>query len=415
MTMTAKASDVSGASTTAPTRTEQVIAHAKDVLLQNYKQQPVVLTRGEGAYVWDAEGKRYLDLIAGIATCALGHCHPAVVAAAKAQLDTLWHVSNVFYSEPQIALAERLTKASGLPGARAFFCNSGAEANEALIKLARRAQREVKGNKDRFEIITFEGGFHGRTLATVTATAQPKYQAGFEPMPAGFVYAPYGDLDAVKARIGAHTAAILVEPIQGEGGVRPAPAGFLAGLRTLCDQHGLLLLIDEVQTGIGRTGKPFAFQHDGIVPDAFSLAKSLGNGLPIGAMVCSDAVGKALPSGTHGSTFGGNLVAAAAANATWDLATAPETMRENEAKGEHLRQLAEALKARRPERVKQVRGRGLLFGLEVDTGAADVLARCRENGLLANLAGEKTIRFAPAYITSREQLAEGLAILERSL
>lgn len=415
MTMTAKASDVSGATTSAPTRTEQVIARAKDVLLQNYKQQPVVLTRGEGAYVWDAEGKRYLDLIAGIATCALGHCHPAVVAAAKAQLDTLWHVSNVFYSEPQIALAERLTKASGLPGARAFFCNSGAEANEALIKLARRAQREVKGNKDRFEIITFEGGFHGRTLATVTATAQPKYQAGFEPLPAGFVYAPYGDLDAVKARIGAHTAAILVEPIQGEGGVRPAPAGFLAGLRALCDQHGLLLLIDEVQTGIGRTGKPFAFQHDGIVPDAFSLAKSLGNGLPIGAMVCSDAVGKALPSGTHGSTFGGNLVAAAAANATWDLATAPETMRENEAKGEYLRQLAEALKARRPERVKQVRGRGLLFGLEVDTGAADVLARCRENGLLANLAGEKTIRFAPAYITSREQLAEGLAILERSL
>lgn len=416
MTMTAKASDVSGASsTTAPTRTEQVIARAKDVLLQNYKQQPIVLTRGEGAYVWDAEGRRYLDLIAGIATCALGHCHPAVIAAAKAQLDTLWHVSNVFYSEPQIALAERLTKASGLPGARAFFCNSGAEANEALIKLARRAQREVKGNRDRFEIITFEGGFHGRTLATVTATAQPKYQAGFEPMPAGFVYAPYGDLDAVKARIGPNTAAILVEPIQGEGGVRPAPKGFLAGLRALCDEHGLLLLIDEVQTGIGRTGKPFAFQHDGIVPDAFSLAKSLGNGLPIGAMVCTDAVGKALPSGTHGSTFGGNLVAAAAANATWDLATAPETMQENEAKGEHLRQLGEALKARRPERVKDVRGRGMLFGLELDGGAADVLARCRANGLLANLAGEKTIRFAPAYITSREQLGEGLAILERSL
>ncbi|MEW6434288.1 MAG: aspartate aminotransferase family protein [Myxococcota bacterium] len=413
MTVTAKASEAPTAA--APTRTDEVIARAKQVLLQNYKQQPIVLTRGEGAYVWDAEGRRYLDLIAGIATCALGHCHPAIIAAAKAQLDTLWHVSNVFYSEPQIALAERLTKASGLPGARAFFCNSGAEANEALIKLARRAQREVKGNKDRFEIITFEGGFHGRTLATVTATAQPKYQAGFEPMPAGFVYAPYGDLDAVKARIGPHTAAILVEPIQGEGGVRPAPKGFLAGLRALCDQHGLLLLIDEVQTGIGRTGKPFAFQHDGIVPDAFSLAKSLGNGLPIGAMVCTDAVGQALPSGTHGSTFGGNLVAAAAANATWDLATAPQTLRENEAKGEHVRQLAEALKARRPERVKDVRGRGMLWGIEVDAGAADVLARCRANGLLANLAGEKTIRFAPAYVTTREQLAEGLAILERSL
>jgi len=414
MSLSAKASDVPGAAAASPTRTDQVIARAKEVLLQNYKQQPIVLARGEGAYVWDAEGRRYLDLIAGIATCALGHCHPAVIAAAKKQLDTLWHVSNVFYSEPQIALAERLTKASGLKGARAFFCNSGAEANEALIKLARRAQRE-RGQKDRFEIITFEGGFHGRTLATVTATAQPKYQQGFEPLPPGFVYAPYGDLDAVKARLGPNTAAILVEPIQGEGGVRPAPAGFLAGLRALCDQHGLLLLIDEVQTGIGRTGKPFAFQHDGIVPDAFSLAKSLGNGLPIGAMVCSDEVGKALPSGTHGSTFGGNLVAAAAACATWDLATAPETMKENEARGEHLRQLALALKARKPERVKDVRGRGLLFGIEVDAGAADVLARCRANGLLANLAGEKTVRFAPAYVTTREQLDEGLAIFERSL
>jgi acetylornithine/N-succinyldiaminopimelate aminotransferase len=374
----------------------------------------VVFVKGQGVHVWDAEGRQYLDLLCGIATCALGHCHPQVIAAAKQQLDTLWHVSNVFYSEPQIALAERLTRASGLPGARAFFCNSGAEANEALIKLARRAQRE-RGQTGRFEIITFEGGFHGRTLATVTATAQPKYQQGFDPLPAGFVYAPFGDLDAVAQRIGPQTAAILVEPIQGEGGVRPAPAGFLSGLRKLCDRHGLLLLLDEVQTGVGRTGKPFAFQHDGVVPDAFSLAKSLGNGLPIGAMVCSDEAGRALPSGTHGSTFGGNLVAAAAANATWDLATAPETMRENEAKGEHLRALAEAVKARHPDRVKDVRGRGLLFGIEVDQGAADVLARCRAQGLLANLAGEKTIRFAPAYVTTREQLGEGLAIFERSL
>jgi acetylornithine/N-succinyldiaminopimelate aminotransferase len=415
MTMIAKAAEGPSTSATTPTRTDQVIARAKEVLLQNYKQQPIVLARGEGAYVWDLEGRRYLDLIAGIATCALGHCHPAVVAAARAQLETLWHVSNVFYSEPQIALAERLTKASGLPGARAFFCNSGAEANEALIKLARRAQREVKGNAGRYEIVTFEGGFHGRTLATVTATAQPKYHAGFEPLPAGFVYAPFGDLDAVKARIGPETAAILVEPIQGEGGVRPAPSGFLSALRALCDQHGLLLLVDEVQTGIGRTGRPFAFQHEGVVPDAFSLAKSLGNGLPIGAMVCSDVVGKALPSGTHGSTFGGNPVAAAAGCATWDLATTPEVLAENAAKGDYARALGEALKARRPDRIKDVRGRGLLFGIELDAGAADVMARCRTNGLLVNLAGEKTIRFAPAYVTTREQLAEGLAILERSL
>lgn len=414
--LSAKSAGGAAATSTAPaTATDKIVSRAKTVLVQNYKQQPVVLVRGEGSYVWDAEGRRYLDLIAGIATCALGHCHPAVVDAAKKQLDTLWHVSNVFYTEPQIALAERLTKASGLPGARAFFCNSGAEANEALIKLARRYQHEIKGNKERSDIITFEGGFHGRTLATVTATAQPKYQAGFEPLPAGFRYAQLGELESVKRLAGPTAAAILVEPIQGEGGVRPAPAGFLKALRELCDREGLLLLIDEVQTGIGRTGKHFAFQHEGIVPDAFSLAKSLGNGLPIGAMVCSDEVSRALPSGTHGSTFGGNLVAAAAANATWDLATAPEMLKQNDEQGRYLRELAEAVMARRPERVKAVRGKGMLLGVEVDGPAADVIARCRQNGLLVNAAGEKTVRFAPAYTASREQLAEGLAIFERSL
>ncbi len=418
MTMTQAISALAGTGSTAavtPTRTERDIDSAKHVLLQNYKQQPVVLVKGQGVHVWDAEGKRYLDLICGIATCAMGHCHPAIVEAAKKQLEQLWHVSNVFYSEPQIQLAERLTRASGLPGARAFFCNSGAEANEALIKLGRRMQQEVRGQKDRFEIITFEGGFHGRTLATVTATAQPKYQVGFAPLPAGFKYAQLGDLASVKRHLGPHTAAILVEPIQGEGGVKPAPAGFLAELRALCTEHGLLLLIDEVQTGIGRTGKPFAFQHAGVVPDAFSLAKSLGNGLPIGAMICTEEASKALPSGSHGSTFGGNLVAAAAAIATWDLATTEATMRENEAKGEHFKTLARALIARRPERVKEVRGQGLLLGIEVDTGAAEVVARCRQNGLLVNLAGEKTVRFAPAYVTTRDELAEGLAIFEQSL
>ena len=397
------------------THTTEVIDQAKHVLLQNYKQQPIVLARGEGSYLWDTDGRRYLDLIAGIATCALGHCHPGVIEAVKKQLDTLWHVSNVFYSEPQIQLAARLTQASGLPGARAFFCNSGAEANEALIKLARRYQHVVKGNAERSDVITFVGGFHGRTLATVTATAQPKYHAGFEPLPGGFVYAPMGDLEAVKKLVGPTTAAILVEPIQGEGGVKPAPAGFLKALRALCDEHGLLLMIDEVQTGIGRTGKPFAFQHDDIVPDAFSLAKSLGNGLPIGAMVCTDEAGKALPTATHGSTFGGNLVACAAAIATWDIATSAATMAETTAKGEHLRALGLAIQARHPTRIIDVRGKGMLFGIELDTGAADVLARCRANGLLANLAGEKTIRFAPSYLVTREQLAEGLAIFEASL
>jgi acetylornithine/N-succinyldiaminopimelate aminotransferase len=273
----------------------------------------------------------------------------------------------------------------------------------------------VKGNKARSEIITFEGGFHGRTLATVTATAQPKYHVGFEPLPQGFLYARLGDLEQVKSMLTASTAAILVEPIQGEGGVRPAPEGFLRALRELCTSHGVLLLIDEVQTGIGRTGKPFAFQHHGVVPDAFSLAKSLANGLPMGAMVCSDELSKALPSGSHGSTFGGNPVAAAAACATWDLACSQEMLAQIAQKGEYLRSLALQVMARHPARVKDVRGQGLLMGIELDTGAAEVMGRCRQNGLLTNLAGEKTIRFAPAYITTQEQLAEGLSIFERSL
>lgn len=397
------------------TRTERDISTAKAVLLQNYKQQPIVLVKGEGVHVWDAEGRRYLDLICGIATCAMGHCHPVVLEAARRQLETLWHVSNAFYSEPQVALAERLTKASGLPGARAFFCNSGAEANEALIKAARRTQHEVRKKPGRFELITFQGGFHGRTLATVTATAQPKYQQGFEPLPEGFRYAPMGELEAVKALVGPKTAAILIEPIQGEGGVRPAPEGFLKALRELCTREGLLFLIDEVQTGIGRTGRPFAFQHEGVLPDGFSLAKSLGNGLPIGAMVCNDEVARALPSGTHGSTFGGNLVAASAGIATWDLAMSHEMLAAIAEKGAYLLELGQKLMSRRPQRVKAVRGRGLLAGIEVDGPAADVVARCRENGLLVNLAGDQTVRFAPAFITTKDQLAEGLAIFERSL
>jgi len=397
------------------TRTEHDIDVAKHTLLPNYKQQPVVIVRGEGVHVWDAEGRKYLDLLCGIATCALGHCHPEVVGAAKKQLETLWHISNVFYSEPSINLAERLTKASGLDDARAFFCNSGAEANEALIKLARRYQQVVKGEKERGEILTFEKSFHGRTLATVTATAQPKYQEGFAPLPQGFGYLPFGDLDAVRARVGKQTAAILVEPIQGEGGVRPAPEGFLKGLRKICDETGTLLLIDEVQTGIGRTGKPFAFQWEGIRPDAFSLAKALGNGLPIGAMVCSGQTAQALTSGTHGSTFGGNPVAAAAACATWDLATQPATLENNVALGRFLLEQGAALKGRHEGRVKAVRGKGLLFAVELDAPAAPVVGRCRENGLLVNVAGETSVRFAPAYITTREQLAEGLAILEQSL
>lgn len=388
------------------------IDQAKAHLLLNYKQQPIVLERGLGVRVWDVEGKAYLDLLGGIATCALGHCHPEVVAALKEQADKLWHVSNVFYSLPQIQLAEQLTQLSGLD--RAFFCNSGAEANEALIKLARKVMKD-RGTPERVDLICFNNSFHGRTLATVTATGQPKYQQGFEPLPPGFVHVPYGDLEAVKKAAGPTTAAILVEPIQGEGGVRAAPEGFLKALRALCDERGLLLLLDEVQTGLGRTGRFFAYQHEGIQPDAVSLAKALGNGIPIGAMLCKDALGKSLTPGTHGSTFGGNPLAAASANVVVRKVREPAMLREVQEKGAHFIAGAKALQKRLPAQIVEVRGQGLLLGVELNREVAPVISQCREQGLLINAAGEKTLRFAPAYVVTREELDEGLAILGRVL
>ncbi len=395
-----------------PDRTRKVIQRAETHLLQNYRQQPMVVERGLGTRVWDVEGRSYLDLLGGIATCALGHCHPEVVAAVKVQLDKLWHASNVFYTLPQIELAEKLTAAAGLE--RAFFCNSGAEANEALLKLARRVQKD-RGHPERFELICFEGSFHGRTLATVAATGQPKYQKGFEPLPAGFLHVPYGDVEAVHRAVSPKTAAIMVEPIQGEGGVRVAPEGFLKSLRSLCDEAGLLLFVDEVQTGMGRTGAAFAYQHEGILPDGISLAKALGNGLPIAAMLCREELGKSLPSGSHGSTFGGNPIAAAAANAVTSIICQAQMLEAVRRKGEHLIAAARALQSRQADKIAAVRGRGLLVGIEVKAEAAAVVSRCREGGLLLNLAGENTVRFAPPFTVSLAELDEGLAIFESAL
>ena len=385
---------------------------ARATLLQNYRQQPVVLERGQGTRVWDADGKSYLDLLGGIATCALGHCHPKVVAALKEQADKLWHTSNVFYNLPQIELAEKLVAASGLQ--RAFFCNSGAEANEALIKLVRRVQKD-RGHPERFEMICFEQSFHGRTLATVAATGQTKYQKGFEPLPTGFVHVPYGDLDAVKKSISPKTAAILVEPIQGEGGVRVTPPGFLRQLRQLCDEVDLVLLVDEIQTGMGRTGAMFAYQDEGILPDAISMAKALGNGIPIAAMLCREELAKSLPSGSHGSTFGGNLLAASAANVAVSLIFDRTMLDSVRRKGEYFFKGARQLQSSLPDKILDVRGKGLLIGVEVNENAAGVVNRCREEGMLVNLAGEKTIRFAPPFIVTYEELDEGLHILERAL
>ncbi len=391
---------------------EALAERAKKVLVGNYKQQPIAIVRGEGCHVWDADGGRYLDMIAGIATVGLGHCHPKVVAALEAQAKKLWHASNVVYTEPQIELAERLCKASFAE--RIFFCNSGAEANEAALKLARRWQRDR--GEDRHEIIAFEKSFHGRTLFTVTATGQPKYWEGFEPMVPGVRHAVFGDLASVEALIGSKTAAILVEPVQGEGGVRPAPKGFLAGLRELADRHGLVLIFDEVQTGMGRTGTLFAYEQHDVRPDVMTLAKALGNGVPIGAMCTTADFAKALIPGTHASTFGGNPLAAAAACAVLDELIDGGVLQRGQVAGEYLAaQLGNMARRLGPEKVVETRGAGLLRGVELPGPAAAVIGRCRELGLIVNAAGERVVRLAPPLVVEHVQIDEAVDRLEQAI
>ncbi|AKU89775.1 aspartate aminotransferase family protein [Vulgatibacter incomptus] len=393
-------------------RNEELADRARNVLVGNYKQQPIAIERGEGCYLYDAEGRRYLDMIAGIATVSLGHCHPKVVAALEAQSKQLWHASNVVYTLPQIELAERICSSSFAE--RVFFCNSGAEANEAALKLARRWQRDR--GQDRFEIIAFQSSFHGRTLFTVTATGQPKYWEGFEPMVPGVHHAKYGDLASVEALIGPKTAAIIVEPVQGEGGVRPAPKGFLAGLRKLADEHGLVLIFDEVQTGMGRTGPLFAYQRHGVEPDVMTLAKALGNGIPIGAMCTREELARSLVPGTHASTFGGNPLAAACASAVFDELLDGGVLERGQIAGEYLAaRLGDMARRLGPEKVVEARGQGLLHGVELLGPAAPVISRCRELGVIVNAAGEKVVRLAPPLIIEHVQIDEAVDVLERAI
>jgi len=393
------------------TQNEALAQRAQKVLVGNYKQQPIALVRGEGVHVWDADGRRYLDFIAGIATTSLGHCHPKVVAALEKQAHLLWHASNVFYTEPQIALAERLTGASFAE--RVFFCNSGAEANEAALKLARKWQRDR--GEDRYEIVAFLNSFHGRSLFTVSATGQPKYWKGFEPMVPGIHHATYGDIESVRALVGPRTAAIIVEPMQGEGGVRPAPKGFLKALRQLCDEQGVLLIFDEVQTGMGRTGTLFAHEQHGVTPDIMSLAKALGNGMPIGAMLTKADVAKAFVPGTHASTFGGNPLAAACASVVFDELVHGGVLQHAQVAGEYLAGRLADMARRLGDRVVDTRGQGLLRGIELPGEAAPVIARCRELGLLLNAAGERVVRMAPPLIVEHVQIDEAVDIIERAI
>ena len=374
-------------------------------LMGTFRRVPVVLTEGRGCYVKDEEGKEYLDLVGGIAVNLLGHAHPAVAEAVAKQAQRLIHTSNLYYTEPQVQLAKRLVELS-FPS-RAFFCNSGAEANEAAIKIARKWGRQ---HGDRFEIITAEKSFHGRTLATVTATGQPKYSEPFGPLPPGFVHVPYADLEAVKRATGERTAAVMVEPIMGESGVIPPPPGYLKGLRAWCDEKDLLLIFDEVQTGLGRTGRWFAFQHEGVVPDVMTLAKGLGGGVPIGACLAAPRA-DVLEPGDHGSTFGGNPLACAAALATIGTIEQEDLVQHAAEMGELL---ADTL--RKLPGVKEVRGRGLMQAIVLaEPKAKDLQARALEEGVIVNAVDDSTVRLVPPLILGEADVERAETGLRRAL
>jgi acetylornithine/N-succinyldiaminopimelate aminotransferase len=389
---------------------DELVALGRDHLYPNYRQPPLVLVRGEGSRVWDAAGKQYFDLFAGIAVSTLGHGHPRLTAAIAAQAQQLIHVSNYFYNEPNVKLASKLCKATGYD--RAFFCNSGTEAIEASLKLARR-HFFARGERDRLRIIAFENAFHGRTLGALAATGQPKYRDGFGPLPA-VTHVRYGDVAAVRQEMGPDVAGILVEAIQGEGGVLPAPAGFLKALRDIVDEAGALLIADEVQTGIGRTGKLLGFEHDGVKADVVALAKGLGGGVPIGAMLCNAGLAEALPPGSHGSTFGGNPLASAAALAVLDELEQERLLERVVERGEELsRRLAE-LAQRHARLVATTRGRGLLQALvlkdEVD--ARGLLGKLQEAGVLLTIAGGQALRFSPPLNITSAELGAAFDVLD---
>ncbi len=374
-------------------------------VIPNYRRYPVSLVRGEGSWIWDAEGNKYLDFFPGWGCNLLGHCPPRVVEAVREQVGQLIHVPNTWYIEAQGALAEALAERSF--GGQSFFCNSGAEANEAAIKLAR-----VNGHpQGRFKIVTMEGGFHGRTFAALTATAQPKYHAGFEPMVPGFVYVPYNDLNAVAAVLDQQTAAVLVEPIQGEGGINVPSEGYLAGLRRLCDQAGVLLILDEVQTGMGRTGEWFAYQHEGVEPDILTCAKALAGGVAAGVMMAKPAVAAALKPGMHASTFGGNPIACRAALAAIETIDADGLLERGSAIGERFRGHFEAIRASRPDLVRAIRIKGTMIGLDLTVDATNIVAECMRRRLLINATHGHVVRLLPALTITDAQIDEGCAIL----
>ena len=392
--------------------TKQMIDMADKHLMAFTKRQPVALVRGEGSRVWDSDGKEYLDFTGGISVTALGHSHPKVVGTLREQAATLLHVSNIFHIPQQAQLAQLLCEHSFAD--RVFFSNSGAEANETAIKLARKWAKE-HGVSDRGDIISMRGGFHGRTLATVTATAQEKYHHGYEPLPGGFKYVAYNDLKALERAIDSRTAAVLVEPIQGEGGVIVPDDGYLPGLRKLCDEAGILLVLDEIQTGMGRTGKLWAYEHSGVAPDIMTLAKALANGVPIGATLATESVASAFTPGSHGSTFGGNPLATAVGVTVFGTLLEDKLPERAGRMGKVLLQGLEGLRGKYPKAIKEVRGRGLLVGMDMVPPVGDLVTACRERGLLALTAGDNALRLAPALIVSEKEIGEACGIIDKAL
>lgn len=389
--------------------TQRLIEESKRYLMDTYKRLPVVLVKGRGVKVYDSQGKEYIDFVSGIAVNNLGHCHPKVVVALQKQAQRLIHVSNLYHIEPQIKLAKILVEHSFAD--KVFFCNSGAEANEAAIKLARKYSKENLTG-ERYEIITALGSFHGRTIATLSATGQEKFQKGFEPLLPGFKYVPFNDLDAVRNAITDKTCAILIEPIQGESGVRVPDKGYLKGLRTICDENNLLLILDEVQTGMGRTGKLFAYEHYGIEPDIMTLAKALGGGVGIGATLAKDKVAKVFVPGSHASTFGGNPLACAAACASIEAILEDGFILENTRRmGDYLRKGLERLK-REYAFISDVRGMGLLLGMELITECTKVVSACIERGFLINCTDGNVLRFLPPLIITEKEIDALLDALE---
>lgn len=397
---------------------KELVAKGQRYYTANYKPREMILDKGKGSRVWDLDGVEYIDLAAGIAVSSLGHQDPDLLAALTEQAHKLWHTSNVFFTEPPIRLAEKLVESSGF-AERVYLCNSGAEANEAAIKLVRKyAADRGKGPQAR-NIISFVGSFHGRTLAAVTATAQPKYQQGYEPLPGGFAYCEqFNDEAAIEALVDENTAAILVEPVQGEGGVVPAKPGYLKHLRALCDKVGALLVLDEIQAGMGRTGSLFAFEQDEVTPDIVTLAKALGGGMPIGAMLVGPKAAETFQFGSHGSTFGGNPVMAAVGLAAVTKLASPAVQENVKIRAEQLRQGLARMDATLGM-FREVRGRGLMIGAELNApwaGNANALSDvARRFGVLILVAGPNVLRFLPPLTITEEELATGLTRLEQAL